>query len=178
MKSTKLILKQLVKEQLLDDESLRTLFAETERIINSRPLTQISTDVKDDMSVLTPNDLLLLQANDSFPSGTFKSTDNYVKRKWHQSQYLSNIFWRRWIREYIPSLQERTKWLSSRRNIEVNEIVLLVDETVPRGKWPLARVTEAKPDRHGHVRTIKVLCNGKDKCRPITKVVLLERSDN
>ena len=178
VKSTKLILKQLVKEQLLDDESLRTLFAETERIINSRPLTQISTDVKDDMSVLTPNDLLLLRANDSFPSGAFKSTDNYVKRKWHQSQYLSNIFWRRWIREYIPSLQERTKWLSPRRNIEVNDIVLLVDEKVPRGKWPLARVTEAKPDRHGHVRTIKVLCNGRDKCRPITKVVLLERSDD
>ncbi len=32
----------------------------------------------------------------------------YIRRRWRQVQYLSDLFWKRWIREYLPLLQERS----------------------------------------------------------------------
>ena len=62
IRTVRKILYSLMHEQLhrLDDESLQTLFFEVEAIMNSRPITTVSNDV-DDVDVLTPNHLLLLQ---------------------------------------------------------------------------------------------------------------------
>ena len=93
------ILNSLCQEQVLTDESLTTLLCEVESIINSRPLTP-SSDDPDDFEALTPNHLLLLKTSASLPPGVFKVIDVYSRRQWRQVQYLANIFWSRWIREY------------------------------------------------------------------------------
>jgi hypothetical protein len=80
-----------------------------------------------DLHALTPNHLLLTQSNQPLPPGVFSKADIYSKRRWRQVQYLVDIFWKRWIREYIPSLQRRQKWLQPKRNVTVGDIVLLVD---------------------------------------------------
>ena len=41
IRSTRIILKALVREQLLTDEQLQTLMAEAERIMNDRPITPV-----------------------------------------------------------------------------------------------------------------------------------------
>ena len=46
-----------LRNQVLDDERLETLFTEVENVINSRQLTHVSEDPSD-MKALTPNDLL------------------------------------------------------------------------------------------------------------------------
>lgn len=46
---------------VLNDESLRTLMAEVESIVNSRPLTFPSSDAKD-MHPLTPNHILTMKS--------------------------------------------------------------------------------------------------------------------
>ena len=88
----------------LDDESLQTFFCEVEAIMNSRPLTLVSPDIED-LDVLTPNHLLLMRQGPSAPSGLFEKADNYSRRRWRHVQYLADTFWRRWIREYLPTLQ-------------------------------------------------------------------------
>ncbi|XP_046558819.1 uncharacterized protein LOC124267876 [Haliotis rubra] len=50
----------LCREKGLSDECLHTLFCEVEAIINSRPLTDVSDNVRD-AEALTPNHLLLLR---------------------------------------------------------------------------------------------------------------------
>ena len=47
VRSVKRILKSLIKEQLLNDESLLTFMSEVEKILNDRPITQVSEDAKD-----------------------------------------------------------------------------------------------------------------------------------
>jgi hypothetical protein len=81
IRSVRKVLYSIMHEQnvRLDDENLRTLFCEVEAILNGRPITTVSDDVND-LKVLTPNDLLLLRNEQSFPPGTFVKTDNYVKR--------------------------------------------------------------------------------------------------
>lgn len=54
-----------------------------------------------------------------------------VTGRWKQAQYLSDVFWRRWLKEYLPEMQRRQKWTKSQRNFAIGDIVLLVDENLP-----------------------------------------------
>ena len=110
----------------LTDEVLDTLFCEVENQVYGRPITKVSDDVND-LEVLTPNHLLLLRSNTAFPLG--RSIDNDIYRcRWREVQYISDLFWKCWSKEYLPQLQVRTKWTMTRRNICVGDLVLLLDE--------------------------------------------------
>ena len=139
----------------MGDEGFRTFMCEVEGIMNARPITTISDD-KNYPDALTPNHLLLARSNQSLPPGVFKKEEVYSKRRWQQTQYLANIFWKRWTPEYIPLLQERQKWLQPQRNAEVNDIVLLVEYSSPRNTWPMGRVVSVHPDKHGLVQIVTV----------------------
>ena len=177
IRTVRKVMKALLKQQVLDDESLSTLMCEVESIVNGRPITKVSDDAKD-LNALTPNHLLLLRAGTTVPPGVFSKEDNYSCRRWRQVQYLSNVFWRRWTREYLPSLQQRQKWNKLHRNLSVNDIVLLLDENLPRNIWPLGRVLEVYQNRRdGLVRSAKVKTRTSELVRPIDKIVLLETAE-
>ena len=174
IRTTRKVMKALLKEQPLNDEGLLTLLAEVELIINGRPITKVSDDPKDS-DALTPNHLLLLRSGASLPPGLFIKGDNYSRRRWRQVQYLADVFWRWWLREYLPALQERQRWGAVRRNFAVNDIVLVFDDTVPRSSWPLGRVLEVYSNKKdGLVRSVKVKTKTSTLVRPIDKLVLLE----
>ncbi len=66
-------------------------------------------------------------------------------------QYISDLFWKGWIREYRPSLQMRTKWTSTKRNIQLNDLVIIADEKAPRNSWLLGIIVKTFPDSQGLV---------------------------
>ncbi|KAK3715636.1 hypothetical protein QZH41_008075 [Actinostola sp. cb2023] len=196
IRSVRQVLKSLLKEQLVCDEVLSTVMAEVVNILNSRPLTRNSDSPLDD-EPLTPNHLLKLRPCPSLPPGTFDKDDCHGKRAWKQAQHIANVFWRRWTREYLPALLERKKWNLLKRDLKVGDLVLLADETYPRGQWPLAKVVEVTTGRDGHVRTVKVKTSstvatrakrqrkGENKAsstviltRPVTKLCLLEMDES
>lgn len=158
-----------VKEQLLDEEGLHTLLCEAEAIINSKPITKASSDLND-LEALTPNHLLLLKVKPEFPPGVFSKDDHYANRRWRQVQYLADIFWKRWCKEYLTQLQERQRWSTP------GDVVLIVDDTSPKNSWPLGRIVETLPDKKGLVRQVKVKTN--ELCRPVTKLCLLQESED
>ena len=156
----------------LSSEVLETFFCEVEAIINSRPLTKMSEDVTD-AGTLSPCQLLMLnEAMGDFP-GEFHSGDKYRKR-WKFIQYLANQFWKRWLREYLPELQRRSKWLKEEENIKVGDVVLVCEEATPRFLWPLGLVVEVKKGRDQLVRSVKVKTKSTELVRPVSKVVRLE----
>jgi len=168
------VLNALLHEQTLDDEGISTLMCEVESIINSRPITKCSDDPRD-AEPLTPNHLLLLRPCPNMPPGIFCKEDNYSRRRWRQVQYMADIFWRRWVKEYLPQLQERQKWLKPSKNLSVDDVVLVVDERQPRSSWPLGRVIEVHPNKHdGYTRSVTVKTTNSVLVRPVTKIVLLE----
>ena len=61
IRTVRKVMKALLKQQVLDDESLHTLMCEVESIVNGRPITKVSDDPRD-LNALTPNHLLLLLA--------------------------------------------------------------------------------------------------------------------
>ena len=140
---------------MLTDEMLSTLMCEVENILNSRPLTSCSADV-DDLEALTPNHLLRLNTEVSFPPGLFDHKDLYSRRRWRQVQYLADLFWSRWRKEYLPSLQQRQIWFSSNRTHKIGDLVLVVDENLPRNLWCLGRVVDLAINERGHLRSAKI----------------------
>ena len=165
--STRTVLKALAKEQILTDEQLQTLMTESEKIINDRPITTVSSD-SNDPPVLTPSTLLLMKSNPSIPQGVFVKDDVYAKRWWRQVQYLANVFWRRWIREYLPALQARQKWQRAKLDICSGDVVPIADENIPRGQWPLGKVISVKVGRDGHVRSCVIKTRTSQIIRPVT----------
>ena len=99
---------------------------ETERILNDRPLVR-QENHPDDLDPLTPNKLLLLRSDHSLPLGVVINVDKY-NRRWRQE--LANAFWKRWLRDYLPLLQERQKCTAEKLNLQVNDLVLVVDKRV------------------------------------------------
>lgn len=160
----------------LTHEMLSTLMAEVCAIINARPLVSISTDPESPL-LLTPAMILSQKVcTPSAPPGSFENADLY-RKQWKRVQYLASLFWERWRREYLASLQPRKKWQDSKPNIKEGDLVLLKDDQVKRNEWPMALVTKAIADSDGKVRKLelKVTKSGTAKTflRPITEVILL-----
>ncbi len=175
IRSVRRTLSAVMTEQALTDESLRTLFCLVENIINNRPLTTVS-DSATDLQPLSPNHLLMLRLMPLPPPGAFSKQDCYVRRCWRQVQYLADIFWRRWLREYLPLIQLRTRWRHRSANLKVGDIVLVVDNTTPRNHWHLGRVTQVNTSSDGLVRSADVRTRASTITRPVTKLCYLEGS--
>jgi len=123
---------------------------EVERILNDRPLTPPTCDSKDP-EPLTPSKLLLLRLNVCVSPVESDAVHVYGSKRWKQAQCLADIFWKRWTREYLPTLQDKLKWLRPRPNLSVGDLVLVIGENSPRGHWPKGVVHEVFLDRHGNV---------------------------
>lgn len=93
-----------------------------------------------------------------------------------KSPELVRHFWHRWIREWLPALNVRRKWLTVERDIQVGDGGLVISRKTPRGHWPLGRIVEVYTGKDGHVRVAKVQVRKEEFIRPITKLCQLELS--
>ena len=89
-------------------------------------------------------------------------------------QYLADLFWTRWTREYLPTLRARTKWTGQEQNVQVDDLVLVIERTLPRNEWVLGRVVETLPGPEGLVRSVRVKTSRTVLTRPVVKVCVLE----
>ncbi|XP_066928826.1 uncharacterized protein [Clytia hemisphaerica] len=165
----------------LNDESLRTLLCEVENVLNTRPLTVQCLNDPMSLAPLFPSNLLTTKSDVVLPPpGNFDEPYVFPRRYWKRVQHLTNEFWQRWRKEFLTTLQSRTKWLSSKRNFKLNDIVLLKpdNEYITRNKWPLGRVTKVFKGSDNRVRSLSIKTKDSELERPITKVVLLLPEDS
>ncbi|KAL6490035.1 hypothetical protein MHYP_G00003800 [Metynnis hypsauchen] len=178
----------VVKHQgRLNDASLRTFFYEAMAVVNSRPLTVDNLNNPNSLMPLTPNHLITMKSATALPPpGKFEREDLYGRKRWRQVQHLTEQFWSRWKREYLHNISTRQCWHSTKRNLQIGDIVMDMEETLPRSQWRLGRVSETVTDSDGLVRRAKILLgekrlNEKGECasklslveRPVQKLVVL-----
>ena len=78
----------------LNDELLRTLLAETEAIVNSRPLTvDTFRDVQSEQPICPSNILNMKSKVVLPPPGHFLKNDEYSRKRWRRIQHRVNEFW-------------------------------------------------------------------------------------
>ena len=161
----------------LDDEAFKTLICEVEAIVNSRPLTTVNDD-HTDLTPLTPSMILTGKKQLNVPPpGNFQQADLYSRKRWRRVQYLANMFWTRWERELLMTLQSRNKWTKVQRNAKIGDIVLMIDDMVHRSNWRIGRISDVETDSKGIVRSVKVATKNNELRRPVSKVVFLLESE-
>ena len=173
VRSAKEVMYGLTKDHVLTDPQLLTFVTEAEYILNSRPLTHLSDDVSD-LEALTPNHVLLGLHQNWVSIPDISEADINSRRQWKRVQALRSMFWSRWVREYLPELNQRPCWKNKTPSFSVNELVLVQEDDIKRNKWPLGRVLEVKPGDDGVVRVVKVRMQSGAYVRPVTKLYKLE----
>ena len=84
VRPTKRALKAIAGKQRDTDETLLTFMAEAESLINSRPLSTLSSDCKD-REALTPNHFLL-----NLPMEVVSDSDLYSSKRCKHAQVMTN----------------------------------------------------------------------------------------
>ena len=88
-------------------EPFHTILAETEPMLNSRPLTHL-VDFPDNEEPLTPNHFLFHRPYANLPPGVFHDSSYQLTQKSvKETQILVNHLWKRLLTEYLPTLHQR-----------------------------------------------------------------------
>ena len=87
------------------------------------------------------------------------NTCQLTKRMKHLASVL-NHFWRRWRLEYLSELRESHRYSArkslSRSPVSKGDVVIVHDDTLPRGLWKLGRIQELLTGRDGQTRAAVV----------------------
>lgn len=157
VKSTKAHLNKILSLTHLTFEEMTTCLTQIESILNSRPLTPLSSDPCD-LAALTPSHFLIGRPLTSIP-GLTQSLDvvtiNRLER-YRRVEVLKNHFWSRFSLEYVPLLQQKTKWQHSTGQLKNNALVLIQDKTMPPLLWLLGRITKVYKGTDGEVRVADI----------------------
>lgn len=169
----KRILTQSLKELSPRVETLRSFLIEACNIINSRPLTHVpTTSLEEDP--LTPNDFLLGEANRVQGFHKITNTEDKVwtlKKQWKIANHLKNHFWKRFVSEYIPTLNKR-----SRNNEKIGDLVLIADDNLVKNVWPRGVILETFQGRDGIIRSALIRTRDKTLKRPTCKLAVIGNS--
>ena len=101
---------------------------------NTRPLTPVSAD-QSDLGAITPNHFLLGNQATAIPSIVGLDEFDHRKRYAHAQSYAKTI-WSRWIKEYVPTLNRRSKRQTpAEQHLKTGDYVWIVEESNPRGYY-------------------------------------------
>ena len=136
-------------------EQLHTYVVEIEAILNSRPLTPVSSD-PNDLLPLNPGHFIIGSSMTSIPQDNLCQVPAHRLNCWELAQQMRRHFWDRWHKEYLNEMISRSKWqLSTNQdNITIGTLVVVKEDNLPPMKWSLALIIEIHPGRDGIVREV------------------------
>ena len=162
---------------------LKTI-SEIQTILNNRPLCE-PTD--DDFDFLTPNSILFGSRLESHnDNATINEVLDEVPVSCNKRmKYLNasiDYFWKIWKREYLTSLRDIHARINHKKGgkLDVNDLVIVQDEKLPRHRWKLGKVIELVHGKDKILRGARIIL-GKTKAiisRPLNKLCRLELFEN
>ena len=147
--------KRVVGELLFTFEELNTLTIEIEGILNSRPISSLSSDPNDPLA-LTPAHCLVGKPLINLPEPDLSSVPANRLSTWRHITKVRQDFWARWSLEYLNDLQVRSKWIKDGEKIDIGAIVLIKEKNLPCTQWALGKIVETHPGEDGTVRAVTV----------------------
>lgn len=172
VKSAKHHLHRVVGNQILTLEEFSTLTTRIEAMLNSRPLTPLTSD-PNDLTPLTPGHFLTGGPLTALIEPDYLQIATNKLKRWQLVQSFTQHIWCRWVKEYLYTLQERSKWKKTQTNLKVNDLVIVHDWNSPPLQWKLARITAVTTGADGVVRVVQLKTTTGNFSRPAVKVSLL-----
>ena len=171
VRSFKRIIYTILGTRRLTDKVLNTTFCLVEQALNARPLTPVSA-TPSDLGAIKPNHFLGNQVTAILSIVCADECDH--RERYARAQSYANIFWSRWIKEYVPALNRRSKWQTpAEQHLKTGDLVWVVEETNPRGYYPTARITELRCGSDSVARSAVLRTSTGSLVRPLVKLVLI-----
>ena len=149
-------LRKVLGNAKLTYEDLLTVVTEVEGVLNSRPITNIYTDVIEEP--LNLSHLVIGRRIASLPDSCQLTDEHdcattFQRRARHLNQFLEH-FWRRWSKEYLVNLREfhRLRTGTETKKARIGDVVVIQDDGLPRGSWRKGVIQEQLPSRDGEIR--------------------------
>ena len=151
----------VIKPGIINDEELITAFTIVEGLLNSRPLSTLSSD-PDDLQVLTPAHFLVRDVYRKI--APFPENWSEKQRYLHIQDIMSNM-WTRFMKELVPLKHKFEKNAKKTESFQVGDVVVLLNELDREVSWPIAVIKETHESHDGVIRKATLTFNGKDYVR-------------
>ncbi|GFY25964.1 integrase catalytic domain-containing protein [Trichonephila clavipes] len=116
VKSGKHHLKRAIGNLHFIFEEFETIMIQVEGILNSRPLTPLSSDA-DNFDVLTPGHFLIGRPITSIPEPNLIDVNENRLSRWEKITKVMQRTWKKWKSDYLNTLQARSKWITEKKMI-------------------------------------------------------------
>ena len=155
---------------------------EVEAILNDRPLTYVSPDLKDP-EPFTPAHLLYGRRIVSVPRPIVEREEiddhdygSNVEGKGRARTMIMFLtrFWRRWRAEYLTSFRECHRITGRNTQIVKKGDIVLVHDDSPRAGLKLVVIEEVVTVHDGHIRTVNIRTSNRRTNRPISRLYPLK----
>lgn len=160
IKSCKHHLRRIMGNARLTFEEFSTVLIQIEAVLNSRPMSPLSSNPSD-LSPLCPAHFLIGRPMTAPPCTDLTDAAPHRLLRYDRVEQMRQHFWRRWSTEYVTELQARTKWKSSGQDLSPEMLVLVKEDNLPPLRWRLGRVIKTYPGKDGVSRVADVrVANG------------------
>jgi hypothetical protein len=107
----------------------------------TRPLCPASND-PNDLLVLTPGHFLVGEPLMAPVEPNLSPLPKNRLSRWQYTEQIRQHFWTRWRKEYLTSLQQRSKWNRPPATIQPGSMVLINEDNLPPQQWLLGRIIQ------------------------------------
>ncbi|GBM53002.1 hypothetical protein AVEN_111343-1 [Araneus ventricosus] len=145
---------------------------QTEGILNSRPLTLLSSD-EDNFDVLTPGHFLIERHIVSIPEPSLTDINENRLSRWQETMKVVQLIWKKWNSDYLNTLQARSKWMVEKDDLMISQMVLIKDDILPINTWIWGQILEVYYGTDGNVRVLKVRTKSGNFKITINKIAVL-----
>ncbi|XP_050555834.1 uncharacterized protein LOC126911643 [Spodoptera frugiperda] len=169
VRSCKYHLRRVVGNSNLTFEEFYTVLVQIEAVLNSRPLTPLSSD-PNDLLALTPAHFLIGRPLTTPICEDITDAATYRLPRYDRIEQMRQHFWQRWSKEFVSELQTRTKWQKNKGDLNENTLVLIKEENQPPLKWRLGRVLAVHTGKDGVSRVAKIRTASGEILRSFSKI--------
>ncbi|XP_073949686.1 uncharacterized protein [Choristoneura fumiferana] len=157
VRSVKHHLRRILNLTHLTFEEMTTCLSEIEAVLNSRPMTPISSEPSD-LTALTPAHFLIGRPLMFVPSSSNTALEKNINclHRFQRVEQLKRHFWNRFQLEYVSQLQKKTKWFSSHDKLTEGALVIVKEKGAPPLMWLLGRIMKIYPGRDGVARVADI----------------------
>ncbi|GBO34178.1 hypothetical protein AVEN_160610-1 [Araneus ventricosus] len=155
VKSFKFYFKRVVSNTCLTYEEFLTILVQIEGLLNSRPLTPLSSEVED-LEILTPGHFLIGRPITAIPEPLMVELNDNRLNRWQLLTKKVQTIWKHWSKNYLNNLQQRHKWMFKTDNIKIGDMVLIKEDNVPVSNWPLGRIVKLYPGKDNIIRVVDI----------------------
>ncbi|XP_071509981.1 uncharacterized protein [Diadema antillarum] len=172
VQEVKKAMKHLVKADRLPFPEWETVFSQISGLINSRPITAVSSSPLDHPP-LAPNHFLIGRGDLPSPDVPCAQYNGDFRKRRELCNAMVDKFWARWM-DCIQKLSPRSKNQRAAENLQAGDVVLVIGEDKRRGVWRMAEILQTFPGDDGLVRVVELRYADKSVAkRPVTKLILL-----